>query len=667
MSSAAAIHRKAIELGQHAVRMTALAGAGHPTSALSLAHIVTQLLYQEMRFDPAQPHLAHADRLVLSEGHAVPIAYAAYADLGGVVWAGPTGARAARPLTIAELDQLRARDSVLDGHPNPAEGVPMFDAATGSLGMGLSVAAGLGLAARLDQSPRRIFCIVGDGEAREGQIWEALDFIRDQQLDNITVLFNCNGQGQAGYVSAQQSPERLAAKLAAFDWHVEIIDGHDPAQLAPALRRGPAGGKPPAIVARTVKGWGCAPLLQGNWHGKPPTAAELPACLDSLEKAAGAQVAAAEPLAFVGRARLAEIGPGAVQATPRPDPRSVAWPGFREGLEAAGLGAALAKNAVATRRAYGAALKIAGDLLPQVCALDGDVSNSTFSEMFAKAHPRRFFECKIAEQNMISAAVGLAAAGYVPFANSFAKFLARGYDQVELASISRANIKLVGSHSGITPCSDGPSQMALSDVAYFRSFTTARGDDRVSPLGWIFMPADAICAWHCTRLMIETPGLCYMRTYRPDVPLLYPPDAQFEPGGFSVLQTGEDLALVSCGYMVHVALQAAALLAKQNIRAAVIDAYSLPIAPARTAELTGALARSGKLAVVLEDNYGGGLGAALAELAANPFAAQRGIRVEPVTVNRIPKSTRQPDEVLDLCGVSAAQAADRAMAALRAG
>jgi transketolase len=655
MTSPAAIHRKAAELGKLAVRMTSLAGSGHPSSGLSLAHIVTHLMYRQMRYDPANPSHPTADRLVLSEGHAVPIIYAAYADLRGAVGCDAKGCDCSTRLTVQDVDQLRALGSVLDGHPNPAEGFPFFDAATGSLGMGLSVAAGLALAARLDKSERRIYCIIGDGESREGQIWEAADFIVDHKLANVCAIFNANGEGQAGRVSAQQSADRLIAKLTAFGWETATIDGHDPAAIEAALARfgAPERERPLAIVARTIKGWGVDRFLNENWHGKPLPESELPAAMASLDRVVASLSATSEPLDGPPL-------PAAPRAEPfeRPDPRQVRWPAFPDALESAGLGAMLRKGSLGTRRAYGAALKTAGDLLPHVVALDGDVSNSTFSEIFAKRHADRFFECKIAEQNMVSAAAGLSAAGYIPFVNSFAKFLARACDQIELASISRANIKLVGSHAGISLAADGPSQMALPDVAYFRAFTTVRGDDRRSPLCWIFHPADAVAAYHCTRLMTELRGMCYMRTHRPDVPLLYAPDASFEPGGFNLLSAGDDLALVASGYMVHVAKSAVGLLGRQGIRAALIDAYSLPIQAQRLHE---ALLRCGGRALVVEDNYGGGFGAAVSEI-----AAQFGrIRVATLNCQRIPKSARTPEEILDYCGVGAQQIADHALALMK--
>ncbi|MBN2445094.1 MAG: transketolase [Phycisphaerae bacterium] len=642
MSSAVAVHKKAAELGKLSLRMTSVAGSGHPSSALSLAHIVVHLMYERMRYDPKNPWHAGADRLVLSEGHAVPVVYAAYADLGGAVGCCRDKARL---LKIEDVDTLRDLPSPLDGHPNPAEGMPFFDAATGSLGQGLSVAAGLGLGARLDGTDRRVYCLIGDGESREGQIWEAVDFIADHKLTNVCAVFNANGQGQADYVSVQQSAETIAAKLRAFNWDVIEIDGHDPAAITQAFDHVGQTQKPLAIVAKTVKGWGVDQLLNGNWHGKPLPVADLEAAGKSLDK------------------KVAEFGTGdGVLGTPkapaqpksprqRPCPQEVKWPTFADAMKAGGLESALTKGKIATRRAYGAALKVAGDVLPQVVALDGDVSNSTFANVFAKAHPDRFFECKIAEQNMVSAGAGLSAAGFVPFVNSFAKFISRAYDQVEMANISRANLKIVGSHAGISLAADGPSQMALVDVAFFNAFASVR--DSGQPLCWSFHPADAVTAYNCTRLMAQLKGMCYMRTHRPDVPLLYAPDAKFEPGGFSVLKQGQAAAIVSAGYMTHIALEAAATLAKQGAEVAVIDAYCLPFDAQRMA---AAIRGCGGRALVVEDNYGGGLSAAVAECA----AAAGDLRVEVRYCQRIPKSTRTPEEVLDYCGVSAAQIAAHA-------
>ncbi len=645
MSFAQAVEAKALELAEHVLRMTTAAGSGHPSSALSILHLVITLTHRVMRHDPRDPWNPAADRLVLSEGHAVPAVYAAWADLGGVVG---NDRDAARVLTFDDLAELRALASPLDGHPNPFEGFPFFDAATGSLGQGLSVAAGLALATRLAGTDRRFYVIIGDGESREGQVWEAVDFIVDHGLTSVVALFNCNGQGQADYVSPRQGHDVLAAKLAAFGWDPRVIDGHNADQIEAAVTaRGP---RPVAVVARTQKGWSVEPLKDKSNHGKPLTAAQLDVVLPSLREARQrirTEVRLGPPArpAAPSAARTPAAGPPARPADEKTAP--VPLP-FARAMKDAGLEQAVAKNACATRRAFGAALLALGRSDERIVAFDGDVSNSTFSEIFARALPKRFFECKIAEQNMVSAAVGAAAAGLIPFVCSFAKFIARAYDQIEMAQIGRANVKLVGSHAGISLAADGPSQMSIHDVAYFRAASSA-DDGRGAPVCVLFHPADAVAAFHCTGLMAAHRGMCYLRTHRPDVPLIYKPDTPFRIGGSHVLagDTGrERLVIVSTGYMVHQCLRAVADLAAAGVPCTLIDAYSFPL---DAAPILDAARRSGGAILVVEDNYLGGLAGAVSEAA----AAEGGIRVRAMTCRRIPKSARTPEETLAFVGLSA--------------
>jgi transketolase len=647
---AEAAHGKAVELGKHIVRMTTLAGSGHPSSALSLVHIVVELMYRRMRWEPRDPWHRGSDRLVLSVGHAVPVVYAAYADVGGAVGRDQSDARL---LTVDDLSTLRELGSAPEGHPNPAEGFPFFDAATGSLGQGLSVAAGLALAARLDGIEKHIYAILGDGESREGQVWEAADFIVDHKLTNVCAVFSCNGHGQAAPVSVQQSAESIAAKMAAFGWDVVTIDGHEPEQIAAAFARFGTTDKPLAIVARTVKGWGVESMLGKNFHGKPMPAADLEnACaqLDATAEAPGARV-------------------GCVMSPPRPPavPHSrslmvaarsgapvheITLPPFAEALKRVDLEAALEAKMLATRRAYGAALVALGDVDGRVVALDGDVKNSTFAELFAEKHPDRFFECKIAEQNMISAAVGLSAGGKIPFASSFAKFIARGTDQIDMAGITRANLKIVGSHAGISLGPDGPSQMSLSDVAYFRSMTRVDNGSG-GPLCRVFHPADAVAAYRCCELMANVDGLCYMRTHRPAAQFIYPVDERFDLGGCKRLRTGGHLTMVSCGYILHTVLEAGEKLAAAGIECNVFDAYTFPL---DASAILDAARASGGVILAIEDNYLGGLHAELAEA-----AGQLGeVRVVGMTASRVPKSAKTAGEVFSHVGVGLQHIMDRA-------
>ena len=641
MSSA--IESRVIEAAKNAVRMTTAAGSGHPSSATSLAHLVSTLMYQQMRWDPADPWNPGNDRLVLSEGHAVPIVYAVYADLNGVVGKSPAEKRS---LKVEDLKTLREIDSVLDGHPNPAEGFPFFDAATGSLGQGLSVGAGLALAARCNKIDKRIYVIIGDGESREGQVWEALDFIMDHKLTHVGTIFNCNGQGQADYVSQQQSAEKLAAKLAAFGFQVEVIDGHNIEAITAALAKVGTGDKPVAIVAKTVKGWGVDSLKDKSNHGKPLAEKDLAAAEESLDK-----VARELNIRVTSNEVPRPPQPVKAPALPGPD-KKIAIAPFAEAMERAKLTEAVAKNKLSTRRAYGAALLALGHADERIVAVDGDVSNSTFANMFAKAFPDRFFECKIAEQNMVSVAAGLAAGGMIPFASAFAKFLARAYDQIEMAAITRANVNLVGSHSGVSLGADGPSQMSLPDMAYFRAYGSV-DDGFGRPIAHLFHPADAVAAYRLTELAANTANLCYVRTHRPDVALLYPQDATFRLGGSAQLMEGDALTLVSSGYMVTETLKAARELEKAGVKCNVFDAYCLPL---DTAPILAAAKKTGGVILTVEDNLVGGVGSALAEAA----ALTGDVRVHMMTVARMPKSGKSAADVLALCGLSTADIVNKA-------
>jgi len=641
MSFADAVDYKARQLCRHAVRMTAAAGSGHPSSATSLAHITVVLMYHKMRYDLANPWNPHADRLVLSEGHAVPIIYAAYADLGGVVGTDP---KDARKLTVDDLDGLREIDSLLDGHPNPAVGFPFFDAATGSLGQGVSVAAGLGLAARVDGTDRTIYVLCGDGESREGQIWEALDFIAEHGLTGVRVIFNCNGMGQSDYVSAQQSPETLARKIEAYGLHPVSIDGHDPEAISKALSLDPPEGKPVVVVAKTVKGWGVPELQVVGYHGKPLSG-------DDAEQAL-------EHLALPDSPPDMELCPAMPKGEiPEPDrtPISLPDPDFvAMASDQKKLADGAAKGKLATRHAYGLTLRALGEASERIVALDGDVSNSTFSRFFAEKFPDRYFEGRIAEQNMCSAAAGLAAAGKIPFANSFAKFLVRAYDQIEMAANTCANLKIVGSHSGVSLGADGPSQMGVVDAAFFGSLagvTTPKGQ----PGAVVLNPCDAVSTYKLTVAMANHDGLAYMRTLRPATAMLYEPGEAFDLMGQKVVRDGGDLVIVTWGYMVHEGLKAAETLAGDGIACRVVDAYSLPLGGDF---LQASGAADGVPVLVVEDNYPGALAAAVAVAAGRAGC----VRLDALTPARMPKSGKSADDVLTYVGLDVPSICRRAKA-----
>lgn len=651
MGFVTSVHAKAIALIKLAVEMTTAAGSGHPTSAASLAHIMTLLMYDHMRYDPTYPNHPAADRLVLSEGHACPIVYAAAADLGLAIGRDP---QHWRPMTHDDALQLRAIDSVIDGHPNPAEGFPFFPAATGSLGQGLSVANGLALAARLDGLDTRLFCLIGDGESREGQIWEAVDFLVDYHLTAVCPIFNCNGYGQSGEVSPQQSPEVTAAKLRAAGVEVQIIDGHNPLDIQMALQLhtehacDPVA-RPLAIVAKTVKGWGFAAVVGHNSHGRPVTTEETDRVLAALE-------AEAERLQATWNPDALHIPPLSSTGDRPPAPPVPEAPSLRAALQQRGQEELLGHGKMAPRRAYGVALQALGHVQPRLVALDADVRNSTYAEYFLHdpALQERFVECRIAEQNMVSCAAGLAAGGKLPFLSTFGKFFTRAYDQLEMAFISRLNLKLVGSHVGVSLAADGPSQMALSDVAFFRAWSTVRTPEG-APFLYLLQPADAYAAYALTLAMAAHDGPCYLRTLRPDVPWLYDETTSFALGGHHVLAEGHDLLIIAAGYMLHEARRALPELQEHGITATLVDLYSLPFEEAEIVRL--AQANQGQVLTV-EDNYGAGIGGAMAEV-----LAQRGsaYTLEQMCVRRIPKSGRTPEAVLSALQLSAADIAQTAM------
>jgi transketolase len=642
MEMTAAIHAKAIDLTKLAIEMTTAAGSGHPTSAASLAHLVAVLMYHHMRYDPKRPELKTADRLVLSEGHACPIIYAAGADLGMTIGRTPDTRRA---MTREDALSLRAIQSEIDGHPNPAEGFPFFPAATGSLGQGLSVSAGLALAARLDGLDQRVFCLIGDGESREGQIWEAVDFIVEHALTAVCPIFNCNGQGQNGAVSLQQSPEVTADKLLSAGFEVHVIDGHDPDAIQQALSAHTEhhlseGASPVAIVAKTIKGWGFTDVLGSDVHGQAVPQGDMERALAALD-----QMAAELGVQPQTDARLMPSFTGVASAPPTPRQDA---PTFEQALAQFGHDDVIASGQFATRKAYGVALQALGHANPQVVALDGDVYNSTYAEYFAKdpALNRRFFDCRIAEQNMVSCAGGLAAGGKLPFVSTFGKFLTRGYDQLEMNLVSRLNVKYVGSHTGVSLASDGPSQMALPDVAFFRALSTVL-DPAGNPMMYVLNPADAYATYALTLAMAAHEGPCYLRTMRPDVPFLYPDTMPFSLGGHHLLTAGQELLIVAAGYMVHEAKAAVQRLQADGIDVALVDLYSLPF----DAEALRHLARQNQGRVLtVEDNYGASMGAAVAEALVGHVGD---VAVHQMYVRRIPKSGRTPAEVLHYLGLSA--------------
>lgn len=650
------VHAKAIQIGKLAVRATTAAGSGHPTSALSLAHIITILMYHQMRWDPENPHHHGSDRLMLSEGHAVPIVYAACADIGVSIYVGGK----AKIMDDHDLLTLRDIKSPIDGHPNPQCGFPFFDAATGSLGQGLSAAAGLAGAAKVDHHGKLIYCIMGDGESREGQVWEAMDFIAEQKLTNVVAIFNCNEIAQSDYVAPAQTADHLAEKAEAFGWKAVIVDGHNPTALVNALKQrseAMVAGRPLALIAKTVKGWG-APSQQGlGHHGTSVSAKDLAHVLAELDKTGEElQIDRVTPADLE---RTLRIHPPLHPAAPR---HAVKPPTLAETAEKHKLTEAVyTHKKLSPRRAFGLALDALGASNPNVVALDADVKNSTFSQDFAKNHPVHFFECRIAEQNMVSVAAGLAAGGKIPFVSTFGKFLVRAFDQLEMALIGGANIKLVGTHTGVTLAADGPSQMAIADVGFLRGLAHAK-DHRGNPAITILTPSDAASTYNMVLEMAEWPSAVYLRAYRADMPVLYADTETFPFGQFKVVKKGhlahashkgQKLTIAASGYMVHAALKAAKEIEAAGIELTIVDAYCLPF---QVEELLK-LAEGGPI-LTIEDNYIGGIASEIAEAAARSGK----VRVESLVVRNFPKSGKTPEDVLAYVHLSEADIVAKAKA-----
>jgi len=596
------LREKARLLRIHSLRMTTAAGSGHPTSCLSAAEMMAATFFHAMKFDVADPNSLASDRFVLSKGHAAPILYAALAESG--------------VFPVSRLMTLRQFSSELEGHPTPL--IPGVDAATGSLGQGLSVGAGLALGARLEKSAARVYVLLGDGEEAEGQVWEAASFAAHYQLDNLVALADINALGQSERTMYRHDTGVYLHKFEAQGWAAEVVDGHDMAAVVAALDRAKeTHGRPYAIIARTEKGHGISFLAdKDGWHGKALSA-------EQLEKAL-AELGPMPPIAKdPGRSYARKSLP-----VP-PDFPAPAAPNYKIGQLAA------------SREAYGTGLKNLGAVNAKVYALDGDVKNSTFSETLQKAQPDKLIQGYIAEQNLVSVAVGMAAQGLVPFVDTFACFLSRAYDQVRMAAISRSNINLCGSHCGVSIGEDGPSQMALEDLAAFRAIPGAA----------VFYPSDAVSAERLTEEAARRPGICYIRTSRPKTPVLYSADEKFPVPGLKVLrQSASDrVTVIGAGITLYEALKAYDELAARKFAIRVIDLYCIkPLDVAALAE--NVRATEGRL-ITVEDHYPqGGLGeavlGALAE-AGVPLSAVRHLAVE-----RVPHSG-QPDELIEAFGISA--------------
>ncbi|HWC86310.1 MAG TPA: transketolase [Solirubrobacteraceae bacterium] len=587
--------RLAQQLRVDSVRASDAAGSGHPTSSMSAAELMAVLLDGHLHLDFEHAHDPRNDHLVFSKGHASPLLYSCF--------------KAAGAISDDDLLSFRHFGSRFQGHPTPI--LPWVDVATGSLGQGLPVGVGLALAAsELEHAPSRVWVLCGDGEMAEGSVWEAFDHASFYRLGNLIALIDVNRLGQTGETMHGWDVDTYAARARAFGWEAVTVDGHDVDAVDDAMTRAEESEAPFAIIARTMKGRGVAAVqdLPGK-HGKPLTDPEE--AIAELGGEHDVHVDVAQPAGDYQRPEI-ELPGGQL-------------PRYSVG------------DSLATRKAYGEALKALGDMRSDVVAFDGEVGNSTFSEIFGEAHPDRYFEMFIAEQQMVAAAVGFQRRGWVPFSSSFAAFLTRAYDFVRMAAISQANLRLCGSHAGVAIGEDGPSQMGLEDLASFRAITSSA----------VLCPCDANQTARLVAAMADRDGITYLRTQRGDTPVIYEPDEDFFIGGSRVVRDGSDVTLAGTGLTVHEALAAAERLSAEGIEARVIDVYSLK--PLDVETLVAAAQETAAIVTVEDHRPEGGLGDAIAGALAE---AGRPVPMRKLAVYELPGSGK-PAELLHQAGIDA--------------
>lgn len=596
------LHNKATQLRIESVRATSEAGSGHPSSCCSAADIVAALFFSVMRYDPQNPKAANTDRFVLSKGHAAPLLYAAWAEAG--------------LFPKSDLLQLRTLTSDLEGHPTPR--LSFVDMATGSLGQGLAAGIGLALnAKRLEKNTARTYVLMGDGESVEGSVWESVELARQFKLDNLCAIVDINRLGQSDPTMLQHDMKAYKSRWTGFGWNALVVDGHNhKALLAAFANASKTKGKPTVLLAKTFKGKGISFMENHpSWHGKPiPKGAETQKAIDELTKRI-------KPTKSVQKFKLPPAASSrALSAKP------MAPPVYKVG------------DMVATREAFGTALAALGEADPSVVALDADVKNSTYTDKFGKQFPDRFFENFIAEQNMLGAAAGLSACGKTPFAATFAAFFTRAYDFIRMAAISGSNIKLVGTHVGVSIGEDGPSQMGLEDIAMMAA----------QPGVTVLYPSDGTSTYRLVEAAAKHKGMVYIRAGRPKSPVLYDSGEQFQIGGSKIVrQSASDvLTIVAAGVTLFEALKAHDQLKAAGIAVRVIDLYSIvPID--QTALLDSASATQCRILTV-EDHYAhGGLGDAVLSA-----LGTEGVRVHKLAVRVIPHSGK-PEELVDHFGIGA--------------
>jgi transketolase len=598
------------ELGQQlrvdSIRSSSAAGSGHPTSSMSAADLMAVLMAKYLRYDFGEPDDPRNDHLIFSKGHASPLVYAMF-KAGGAI-------------TDEEMLTFRRLGSRIEGHPTPV--LPWVDVATGSLGQGLPISVGVAYAGKyLDRLPYRVYSLCGDSEMAEGSMWEAFESAAFHGLDNLTAIIDVNRLGQTGETMHGWDLEAYARRARAIGWHAIELNGHDVDAIDAALGEALGmSGRPTVLVAKTEKGHGVEAVADKNgFHGKP--LADPEAAIAELGGLRNLSIKVTRPEGSGKPHRFEASGELKLP---------VYEPGTKE----------------ATRKAYGDALVALGDARGDVIALDGEVGNSTYAEEFAAAHPDRFIQTYIAEQQMVAMAVGLEVRNWRPFAATFAAFFSRAYDFIRMAAVSRANIVLAGSHAGVSIGEDGPSQMALEDLAALRAVHGST----------VLYPSDPNQAAALLAQAADRTGIVFMRTTREKTPVIYPPGEPFEIGGSRVVRTtdADQVTLVGAGITLHEAMAAAETLAADGISARVIDLYSVKPIDAETLRAAG---RETGAIVTIEDHFPeGGLGDAVLEVFADaperPPIVKLAVRIMP--------GSATPKEQLAAAGIDAAHIAETA-------
>lgn len=600
------LENKAYKLRVHSLQMTSEAGSGHPTSCLSAADLVSALFFYAMHYNPDNFQCPTNDRFILSKGHASPLLYGAWAELGKV--------------DQDALLKYRTLQSPLEGHPTPR--FKYTEAATGSLGNGLSIGAGMALYSQRFNTPFNTYVLMGDGEIAEGSIWEAAEIASFYKLYNLVGLVDCNRLGQSSETLHGHHAQRYADKFAAFGWKALVIDGHDMQQIMSALDKARDASdhlNPTVIIAKTIKGYGVSEVAdKEGFHGKAFKKEELPAILAELKSffafAAGYNVANINWQPQLPADSDAKEDKGC----PHFDPHVIV---YKKG------------ELVATRKAYGRALASLGSVCEKIVALDADVANSTYADIFGEKYPDRFVQCFIAEQNMVDMGIGFERRGAVPFISTFGAFFSRAADQVRMAAIGESNLRLVGSHAGVSIGQDGPSQMALEDIAFMRTV----------PNSTVLYPSDAVSTTQLVNCMVEyNQGISYLRTTRMDTPVIYDMTENFVIGGCKVVRSSDadQVCVIGAGVTLFEALKAYDQLASEGISIAVIDLYSIKPLDSKTVQEVAL--KAGKRVITVEDHYlEGGLGQAVV------YALKdTDISITCLAVTKLPHSGT-PDELLN--------------------